>query len=402
MNKIFTFFIITFISSTIFSDDVLNETVYWELTRVDAKIEEKKYDEAEDILRYWYKKNWRSRSYNKAVIARTYGFFLFQRERFEEALEKLQTAYDENALPLVEATSLVQAMAQLYSSQGQIPKAKELLLNFIEKAESNPKPVPGMHNVYAITALIYASEKNYDIAYDYINLAISLSTAFREDWYQLKFAIEYNREDYLNAEISAKELLLNKPENKRYYVQLSAIYNILEKYDLSLATIEVSYMKGLLEKPEEFTNLASFYLYKQNPAMSARVLETALSNNNIEFDKANAKLLSDAWLFAKERSRSLEVIGRSLDDDPKDEKLIKQYINIAFSAFNWDEVINGINRANINGIEDDGKHALMIGIAFFEKKNLKKAEASFVDASKSKKYADQGKAWLEYLNALNG
>ena len=402
MNKIFTFFFITFISSTIFSDDVLNETVYWELTRVDAKIEEKKYDEAEDILRYWYKKNWRSRSYNKAVIARTYGFFLFQRERFEEALEKLQTAYDENALPLVEATSLVQAMAQLYSSQGQIPKAKELLLNFIEKAESNPKPVPGMHNVYAITALIYASEKNYDIAYDYINLAISLSTAFREDWYQLKFAIEYNREDYLNAEISAKELLLNKPENKRYYVQLSAIYNILEKYDLSLATIEVSYMKGLLEKPEEFTNLASFYLYKQNPAMSARVLETALSNNNIEFDKANAKLLSDAWLFAKERSRSLEVIGRSLDDDPKDEKLIKQYINIAFSAFNWDEVINGINRANINGIEDDGKHALMIGIAFFEKKNLKKAEASFIDASKSQKYADQGKAWLEYLNALNG
>ena len=402
MNKIFTFFIITFISTTIFSDDVLNETVYWELTRVDAKIEEKKYDEAEDILRYWYKKNWRSRSYNKAVIARTYGFFLFQRERFEEALEKLQTAYDENALPLVEATSLVQAMAQLYSSQGQIPKAKELLLNFIDKAESSPKPVPGMHNVYAITALIYASEKNYDIAYDYINLAISLSTAFREDWYQLKFAIEYNREDYLNAEISAKELLLNKPENKRYYVQLSAIYNILEKYDLSLATIEVSYMKGLLEKPEEFTNLASFYLYKQNPAMSARVLETALSNNNIEFDKANAKLLSDAWLFAKERSRSLEVIGRSLDDDPKDEKLIKQYINIAFSAFNWDEVINGINRANINGIEDDGKHALMIGIAFFEKKNLKKAEASFIDASKSKKYADQGKAWLEYLNALNG
>ena len=402
MNKIFTFFIITFISSTIFSDDVLNETVYWELTRVDAKIEEKKYDDAEDILRYWYKKNWRSRSYNKAVIARTYGFFLFQRERFEEALEKLQTAYDENALPLVEATSLVQAMAQLYSSQGQIPKAKELLLNFIEKAESNPKPVPGMHNVYAITALIYASEKNYDVAYDYINLAISLSTAFREDWYQLKFAIEYNREDYLNAEISAKELLLNKPENKRYYVQLSAIYNILEKYDLSLATIEVSYMKGLLEKPEEFTNLASFYLYKQNPAMSARVLETALSNNNIEFDKANAKLLSDAWLFAKERSRSLEVIGRSLDEDPKDEKLIKQYINIAFSAFNWDEVINGINRANRNGVEDDGKHALMIGIAFFEKKNLKKAEASFIDASKSKKYADQGKAWLEYLNALNG
>lgn len=402
MKKFSVLVFIFFISFSLSSEEVLNETVYWELTRVDTKIEEKKYDEAEDILRYWYKKNWRSRSYNKAVIARTYGFFLYQQERFAEALEKLQTAYDENALPLAEATSLVQAMAQLYSAEGQNSKAKDLLLNFIEKAESNPKPVPGMHNVYAITALIYASEKNYDVAYDYINLAISLSSAFREDWYQLKFAIEYNREDFLNAEISAKELLLNKPDNKRYYVQLSAIYNILEKYDLSLATIEVSYMKGLLEKPEEFQNLASFYLYKQNPAMSAKVLETALSNNNIEFDKANAKLLSDAWLFAKERSRSLEVIEKSLNADPKDEKLVNQYINIAFSAFKWDKVITGINRAEQIGVQDDGKHALMIGIAFFEKKNLKKAEDSFIEASQSKKYADQGKAWLEYLNALRG
>jgi hypothetical protein len=196
--------------------------------------------------------------------------------------------------------------------------------------------------------------------------------------------------------------LLNKPDNKRYYVQLSAIYNILEKYDLSLATIEVSYMKGLLEKPEEFTNLASFYLYKKNPAMSARVLENAISNENIIFDKANAKLLSDAWLFAKERSKSLEVLERSLEEEPNDSKLINQYINIAFSAFEWDEVINGIFMAKKNGFKDDGKHSLMLGIAYFEKKNLKNSEDSFIEASNSKKYADQGKAWLEYIEALKG
>jgi tetratricopeptide (TPR) repeat protein len=159
MKKLFSLITILFLSHYLVSEEVLDETVYWELTRVDTKIEEKKFDEAEDILRRWYKKNWRSRSYNKAVIARTYGFFLFQRERFDEALEKLQTAYDENALPLAEATTLVQAMAQLYSSQGNVLQAKKLLLDFINKAESNPKPVPGMHNVYAITALIFASEK---------------------------------------------------------------------------------------------------------------------------------------------------------------------------------------------------------------------------------------------------
>ena len=96
----------------------------------------------------------------------------------------------------------------MYSTQGNIQGAKELLLKFIEDANRQPKPVPGMHNIYALTALIYATEQNYDLAYDYINLAISLSSSFREDWYQLKFAIEYNKEDFISAEVSAKELSL--------------------------------------------------------------------------------------------------------------------------------------------------------------------------------------------------
>ena len=47
---------ILIVSGSLYSEDVLNETVYWELTRVDTKIEENKFDEAEKILKYWYKK----------------------------------------------------------------------------------------------------------------------------------------------------------------------------------------------------------------------------------------------------------------------------------------------------------------------------------------------------------
>ena len=376
---------ILIVSGSLYSEDVLNETVYWELTRVDTKIEEKKFDEAEKILKYWYKKNWRSRSYDKAVIARTYGFFLYQQERFDEAIEKLQVSYDEKALPLAESTSLVQALSQLYATQGKTDKAKELLLNFIAIAEKSPKPVPGMNTVYALTALIYATDKDFDTAYKYINIAIELSTSFKEDWYQLKFAIEYNKEDFIAAEGSAKALLFNKPDKKRYYIQLSAIYNILEKYDLSLATMEVSYMKGMLEKPEEFTNLASFYLYKQNPVMSANVLEKAIANENILFTTANAKLLADSWLYAKERSRSLDVLKDSLIDSPNDTKLAKQYVDIAFSAFKWNEVISGIERVKKLNISDNGKYQLMQGIAYFELNKIQEAQESFTNASKSEK-----------------
>lgn len=389
-------------SLNLISDEVLSEFVYYELTRADTKIEEKKFDEAENILEKLYKRGWRSKSYNKAVIARTYGFFLYQRERMPEALDKLQLAYDEKALPLQESTSLVQVLAQIYSTQNQLDKAKNLLLDFIKDAEKQPKIVPGIHNIYGLAALVYATEKNYETAYTYILKAINLSGGFREDWYQLKFAIEYQKEDFKNAEVSAKILLENKPSKKQYYVQLSAIYNINEKYDLALGTMEVSYMKGLLSKPEEFSNLASFYLYKQNPASSAKVLEKALDNDQISLDKTFSKLLADSWLFAKERKRSLDVVEKALKLNDEDEALINQYITIAFSAFEWNEVIKGISRAKSENITKDGKYDLMLGIAYFELDQIKNAEVAFNNAKSSKKYQDQGAAWLEYLQALKG
>ncbi|MDC3313626.1 hypothetical protein OAV70_03570 [Gammaproteobacteria bacterium] len=401
MHKLLITLLVSF-NISILAEDVLNEFVYYELTRADTKIEEKKFEDAEKIYKNLFKRGWRSRSYNKAVIARTYGFFLYQQERMPEALNKLQIAYDENALPLQESTTLVQVLAQLYSTQNQIDKAKILLLDFIKKAEKTPKGVPGIANIYGLTALVYATEKDYESAYMYITKAIDISGGFREDWYQLKFAIEYQKKDYINAERSAKILLENKPSKKQYYVQMSAIYNINQKYDLALGTMEVSYMKGLLSKPEEFSNLASFYLYKQNPVSSAKVIEKALQNDLISLDKTFSKLLSDSWLFAKERQRSLEVVDEALKINKEDETLINQYITIAFSAFQWEEVVKGISRAKSMDINKEGKYDLMLGIAYFELDKRSAAEKAFNQARLSKKYKDQGAAWLEYLEALKG
>ena len=399
MHKLLITLLVVF-NLSISAEDVLNEFVYYELTRADTKIEEKKFEDAEKIYKNLFKRGLRSRSYNKAVIARTYGFFLYQQERMPEALNKLQIAYDENALPLQESTTLVQVLAQLYSTQNQIDKAKILLLDFIKKAEKTPKGVPGIANIYGLTALVYATEKDYETAYMYITKAINISGGFREDWYQLKFAIEYQKKDYINAERSAKILLENKPSKKQYYVQMSAIYNINQKYDLALGTMEVSYMKGLLSKPEEFSNLASFYLYKQNPVSSAKVIEKALQNDLISLDKTFSKLLSDSWLFAKERQRSLDVVDEALKINKEDEALINQYITIAFSAFQWKEVVKGISRAKSMNINKDGKYDLMLGIAYFELDNNTAAEKAFNQARLSKKYKDQGAAWLEYLEAF--
>ena len=77
-------------------------------------------------------------------------------------------------------------------------------------------------------------------------------------------------------------------------------------------------------------------------------------------------------------------------------------MDIAFSAFKWNEVISGIERVKKLNITDNGKYQLMLGIAYFELNKIQEAQESFTNASNSEKYADSGVAWLEYLQALKG
>jgi len=51
---------------------------------------------------------------------------------------------------------------------------------------------------------------------------------------------------------------------------------LLEKNKEALATLEISYLKDLLDKPDEFVRLANFYVFNNNPANSAKILENGL------------------------------------------------------------------------------------------------------------------------------
>ena len=95
-------------------------------------------------------------------------------------------------------------------------------------------------------------------------------------------------------------------------------------------------------------------------------------------------------------------VSRALKINQEDAALINQYITIAFSAFQWEEVVKGISRAKSMDINKEGKYDLMLGIAYFELDKRSAAEKAFNQARLSKKYKDQGAAWLEYLEALKG
>ena len=71
----------------------------------------------------------------------------------------------------LEKDKLIPKLKQYMSAEFELDLGgfeAEFLLDFIAIAESSAKPVPGLHNIYALTALVYATEKNFDVAYSYI------------------------------------------------------------------------------------------------------------------------------------------------------------------------------------------------------------------------------------------
>ena len=163
-------------------------------------------------------------------------------------------------------------------------------------------------------------------------------------------------------------------------------------------------MQDLLEKPDEFINLSSFYLYKQNPVMAAQVIQEGFDNDLFEKDdKKMLKLLSDAWLYAKERSKSIDALKQAIKmlDDP-DEDLIIQLVEVAFFSYDWDSVLEGYKISKDNNIDTDGKLDLLSGIANIELKNYILGKEQLSLASQSEKYELQANAWLEYLKAISG
>ena len=183
MKLVLTTFLIIFLSFYSKSDaPTLNQWVYYELVRFDTRFEQGDLKEAEEILFGLYEQNWRRDSYDKAVIARTFGFYLIQQERYDEGFEKLLVSYETGAFPLEEQARLVVTISQLYAFKKQLEKSITFLEDYLSEVGKRVSKIPNIGEVYGMLALAYAQKEDFDTAYKHIASAVKYS-GFREDWY---------------------------------------------------------------------------------------------------------------------------------------------------------------------------------------------------------------------------
>lgn len=378
------------------ADEGITQWAYNTLQRAQAYIDNGNIEAAEKVYYDWATYDFSSRSYDHFVILRTYSYFLLTYERNKEALRYLKQASLKKDMPPYDIFELHFTLGQVYYVTDDRENAKKALLKWVEIGEKNRldfKP-----EGYAILATIYAQDEDWANALKFITLAIDNSYKFVEDWAQLKFAIHTERKEYLEALEISQDLVRYKPKNKQYIEQMAGIYNILKFETESLASLEFKLQQDLLKKPSEYINLANFYLYKNLPIDSSKVIEKGFKLSVLENNIKNNELLSNAYITAKDFDNAVRALIKvtKITDDPKYDYRIGQ-IQLQNSKF--EEAIKYFNIARDKGWnKKQGSLEMLIGICFIEIDDFKNARLELNKAIELGK-EEEAKPWLIYIES---
>ena len=384
------------LSVNVQSQEAIQQWVYNTLERAQLNVDKGNLEAAEKIYYDYATSTYSSKSYDHFVILRTYGYFLLQQDRNEEALKYLKLADQKRKMPPMDVFNLKFILGQIYYTEGQKEQAKKSFLEWIQIGEDNEFDL--RPEGYATLATIYAQDSDWDNALIYITLAIDNTAVFVENWAQLKFAIHIQKKQYMIALEVAQDLVRVKPKNKAYIEQMAGVYNIIKFEEESLASLEFKLQQNLLQKSSEYINLANFYLFKNLPIDSAKVVKKGLASGVLENNVKHNELLSNAFIVAKDFDNAIKALIQvtKLSDDSKYDYRIGQ---IYLQNSNYKQAIKFLKLARQKGWnKKPGSLEMLIGISYIELDDFANARIEFAKASKLGKEEDV-EPWLSYMNS---
>jgi tetratricopeptide (TPR) repeat protein len=282
------------------------------------------------------------------------------------------------------------SIAQLYASLQQWQNAIDALDLWFRYVET-PQPL-----AYYLLGIAYYQLGQVDLSIENTEKAIDLSEEAPEGWLQLLSALYVQKEDYVSATPVLEELVMRFPK-KQYWAQLSLIYGARENYRHSLAVQQVAYLQGLLTEDKELRRLVRSYLYHELPYPAATILEKELADGRIEADAAAYEMLANSWIGAREYDRSLAPLKKAAELSA-DGKLLVRLGQVHLQREEWDLAAERLGQAiEKGGLDKPGAAELLLGIAYYEGRNVDRARSAFNRARKFSETRPEADRWITHI-----
>ena len=364
--------------------------VYKKLKKAEVLIAKKSYQQAEQQLKAILV-DVKQKSYEHATVLRSLSSVYALKSQYKKATEALSKSLALGVLPNDQKQHAVLNLGQLYMATEQYSKAVKTLEPWLVQ-NSNPNA-----QLNVLLANAYAQLKQFRKALPHIKSAIAKSKKPKESWYQLNLAIYFELENYSSAAGILKSLIRLYPDKKTYWNQLSSVYQQLKQYKKAVSIQHLAYKKGFISNEKGLLGLTNLLLYVGSPYKAAKILKESIELKKIKSNSKNWETLAHAWTMAKEFDNAVKALETASKLNDKG-SLYQQLGQIYVEKEEWNKAIVTLKKAiSKGGLTNAGSTHIMLGMSYYEMKDIKQARQSFLKAmqySKSKKVASQ---WLDYI-----
>lgn len=298
-------------------------------------------------------------------------------------------------IPLSLETQLTYQVAQLLTAE---EKYRESLDWFGKWEALCPDRVPDGYFYFRAQNLYQLGDK--DAALREVNRGIDNIRARDElpgkKWFDMQFALYYEKEDYQNAERAGEQLAIHYTSAKTVR-QLATVYGLTEQMDKQVALLDALMQADSLDREGQYRNLAFSYLEREVPYLASEVLEEGFEKEIIERSSRNLNAYSAALnqaLELEEATPIMEEAAEKADDGQLYSSLAAVYVNTE----NYDKAVEAARNALDKGIENPGQTYIFMATAYTYMEQFEDALDALDEASKdedSKKYARSLKKYVK-------
>ncbi|MEW6981801.1 hypothetical protein AAD001_04025 [Colwelliaceae bacterium 6471] len=333
-----------------------------------------------------------SKTYDRAYVDRFIAvMYATKGDQEQKAIDYLKKAVAPDILNEADHGESLKLLADL---QMQTKAYNDALKNYYAWMDFTGK---SDGNTWVKVAQAYAELKQLDKIIVPADKAIAAyGDKHNQNPYILKVMSYYERKMFKDAVKVLETVLQLFPENKQWWTQLGMFYLLVEDYPKGLATLDLAYKRGFLEKESEIKTLANLYASNEIPYKSAKLLEKHIDSGLVKRDDKNLAALANAYHAAQHIDKAAKYYG----EVAKLTGLAKHYRKQGM-LLKQDEqfkaAIVALNKSLELDAKDSGKIQMSIAESHFYLGQYKQAYAAIKKAVQDPKTSKSAKSWLSFI-----
>ena len=371
-------------------DPVVSSAVYKAVVNAEKQLEKSAFSKALKPLKNLLAET-DPESYDQAVLWKTIGAIQAAQGKYQTAAVSLEKSLSSKKLPDQQKQDVQYNLGQVYLANNQYKKALQALQPWIA---SNQKPTA---NDYLLLTQLYARLNQYQTALTYAEKLLKASKNPPESHYQLALSLYFELKHYKKAIRILETLIRQFPDNKTYWQQLAASYQLTGDYIKTTAIKDLAYRSSVLNSAEDALQLADLYSYTGAPYLAAQLLEKEMKAGKITKSGKILTRLSDTWLQAREYDKAADVLSK-VAKNSQNGRLFERLGALYYEQQSWANAEHAYRNAiKKGGLKKPGNTWLLYGICAKENKQTKLARQAFSKALNYSYSAKSAHQWLQLL-----